>query len=98
MAETIIKLDKQLKAHFDMNNRHARPSDADIREAGKPSAELKAKNEDIDLVREFVPNAVFDHVEVIGYDIQHLEQHQTLGTNERHWECSGDCIYNLYYK
>lgn len=97
MAEVVYKLDRELKSHFWMRNRHDRPSDADINAAGKPSSEEKALNEDIALVKEFVPTAKFHHVEVIRYNILQLEQHQTLGTNERHWQCEAECIYNLYY-
>ncbi|TKH86573.1 hypothetical protein FC685_22935 [Bacillus cereus] len=97
MAEVVYKLDKVLKAHFWMRNRHAKPTDADIKEAGKPSAEAKASSEDIALVQEFVPNAKYHHVEVLSYTILNLEQHQTIGTNERHWQAECECNYNLYY-
>lgn len=97
MSETVYKVERELSAHFWMRNRHDRPSDADIQAQGMKYAESKATTEDIGFVQSFVPNAKFHHVEYIRYDNLDIDQHQTIGTNERHWQAEGDCIYNLYY-
>ncbi|NQX57529.1 hypothetical protein [Paenibacillus qinlingensis] len=97
MPATISVLNKVLKTDFWMRNRHDRPSDADIQAAGMQAANEKAKNEDIGIVQAIIPNAKFDHVDYVSYDIIDLEQHKTWGTNERHWQCHAFINYKLFY-